>query len=251
MLLVLMDEKGAHRVLVLVLSGAGKSTILNTITERITACADAELLQINLAKATEDKWWEAIAAASALTDANRDKALKILDFIHDICKNGRPRPMGYDNHEPTPGEPALVLKIDEVDTTADDEDRKHQLGIIASKCRSEGVILIIGSQRPQDVYVGGGMVRSNLTDIAWGTLRSNDLSQASGGLAALPDMNAYGKGVSGVFGVAQFPMREGAPVTWGRAFFWVASSRADLDHQGQVGGPRWSQPDARPRSGPC
>jgi hypothetical protein len=222
MLIVLFDDVGAHRVLVLGTSGSGKSTVLNTIRERLTACRDVVPLQINLSKATEEKWWVDLAAASALTDneAARNKALMMLDFVHDVVNGGRPRAPGYDNHEPTPGEPALALILDEVDKTADDDERKRQLGIIASKCRSEGIILIIGSQRPQDMYVGGGMVRSNLTDIIWGVLRSNDLRQASGGLASLPDMNEYGRGAPGVFGVAKFPMREGAPIQRGRAFFW-------------------------------
>ena len=235
MLLYLFDEaEGAHRILVLARSGGGKSMVLDTLRERITACEDAVLILVNLAKGTEDKWWEPLPAASALggtgnlDQATHDRALKILDFVHDVVMGGRPRTRGRRTHKPTPGEPVIVLMIDEVDATANDEERKRQLGEIASKCRSEGIVLIIGSQRPQDMYVGGGMVRSNLTDIVWGVLRGNDLRQASGGLADLPDMNDYGQGNPGVFGIAALPMREGAPVQRGRAFFWGAPESPGL-----------------------
>jgi hypothetical protein len=228
-LLTLYDEDGGRRILVLGTSGSGKSMILDTIRERVTACHDAILLQINLSKGVEDSWWEPLTAASALSSVHGEeaeaRALRILDFIHEVVNTGRPRPPGQRTHKPTPDEPAIVLIIDEVDTTANDEERKGQLGRIASKCRSEGIVLIEGSQRPQDVYVGGGMVRSNLTDLVWGKLRANDLRQAGGSYGTeIPDMAGYGGGLAGVFGIAPLPLAEGMPVFKGRGFFWGKES---------------------------
>jgi hypothetical protein len=164
------------------------------------------LILVNLSKGTEDKWWRNLTATDALTDDPdsekvRAKALAILDFIFDVCNGSRPKPPGHRNHKPTSDEPAIVLMIDEVDMTTNDADRKEQLGLIASKCRSEGIILIIGSQRPFDKDLGG-KTRAMLTDIVWGKLKARDLAQASGGLANLPDMNEYGQGNPGVFGIA-------------------------------------------------
>jgi hypothetical protein len=229
MLLTLYDEDGGRRVLVLGTSGSGKSMILDTIRERVTACHDAIVLQINLSKGVEDSWWEPLTAASALASVHGEeaeaRALRILDFIHEVVNTGRPRPPGQRTHKPTPDEPAIVLIIDEVDTTASDADRKEQLGRIASKCRSEGIVLIEGSQRPQDVYVGGGMVRSNLTDLVWGALRATDLRQAGGSYGAeIPDMAGYGGGLPGAFGIAPLPLAEGRPVLKGRGFFWGKDS---------------------------
>jgi len=224
MLLTLMDASGAHRILVLGTSGSGKSVVLDTIRERITACKDAVLILVNLSKGTEDKWWRNLTATDALTDDPdsekvRAKALAILDFIFDVCNGSRPKPPGHRNHKPTSAEPAIVLMIDEVDMTTNDADRKEQLGLIASKCRSEGIILIIGSQRPFDKDLGG-KTRAMLTDIVWGKLKARDLAQASGGLANLPDMNEYGQGNPGVFGIAPYPVSAASPVQRGRAFFW-------------------------------
>jgi hypothetical protein len=229
MLLTLYDEYGGRRVLVLGTSGSGKSMILDTIRERVTACHDAIVLQINLSKGVEDSWWEPLTAASALASVHGEeaeaRALRILDFIHGVVNTGRPRPPGQRTHKPTPDEPAIVLIIDEVDTTASDADRKDQLGRIASKCRSEGIVLIEGSQRPQDVYVGGGMVRSNLTDLVWGALRATDLRQAGGSYGTeIPDMAGYGGGLPGAFGIAPLPLAEGRPVFKGRGFFWGKDS---------------------------
>ena len=229
MLLTLYDEDGARRVLVLGTSGSGKSMILDTIRERVTACDDAIVILINLSKGVEDTWWEPLTAASALAsihgEAAEARALRILDFIHNVVNTGRPRPPGQRTHKPTPDEPGIVVIIDEVDKTASDPDRKEQLGQIASKCRSEGVPLILGSQRPQDIYVGGGMVRSNLTNLVWGKLRSTDRRQAGGSYGAeIPDMNDYGGGLPGVFGIASLPLAEDAPVLKGRGWFWGKES---------------------------
>ena len=94
MLLTLYDEDGGRRVLVLGTSGSGKSMILDTIRERVTACHDAIVLQINLSKGVEDSWWEPLTAASALASVHGEeaeaRALRILDFVHGVVNTGRP-----------------------------------------------------------------------------------------------------------------------------------------------------------------
>ena len=229
MTITLFDEDGSRRILVLGTSGSGKSMVLDTIRERVTACRDAILIQINLSKGVEDSWWEPLSAASAVKsvhgEAAHARALMILDFIWTIVNTGRKRAPGQRAHKPTPTEPVIVLMIDEVDQCANDEERRAQLGQIASKCRSEGIVLILGSQRPQDIYVGGGMVRSNLTDLVWGALRSTDRRQAGGSYGAeLEDITEYAQGVPGVFGIARLPLAEGAGTLRGRAFFWGKTS---------------------------
>jgi hypothetical protein len=219
--LTLWDNKGARRVLVVGTSRSGKSMLLDTIRERVTACTDAILLQINLSKGIEDSWWAPLTAASALS-GDHARALRVLDFISDvILERPRSRTPGVRVHQPTAGEPAFVVMIDEVDKVANDDDRKHQLGQIASKCASEGVILILGGQRPVNQWIGGAGVRANISDVVWGRMRASDTRHAGGGDSIdLPDMGDYGGGNPGVFGVAAHPTYEGMPFSRGRAFFW-------------------------------
>jgi hypothetical protein len=219
--LTLWDSVGARRVLVVGTSRSGKSMLLDTIRERVTACTDAILLQINLSKGIEDSWWAPLTAASALSGEHA-RALRILDFISDvILERPRSRKPGVRVHQPTAAEPAFVVMIDEVDKVADDDDRRHQLGQIASKCASEGIVLILGSQRPVNVSIGGGTVRANLSDVVWGRMRSNDTRHAGGSDSIdLPDMGDYGGGNPGVFGVAAHPTYESMPFSRGRTFFW-------------------------------
>ena len=71
--LTLWDEdEGGKVVSVAAKKGSGKTVLLNCITERITACPDARLIQVNLSKAREDRRWAPLAIANALgMDASR------------------------------------------------------------------------------------------------------------------------------------------------------------------------------------
>ena len=209
-------------------SSAGKSMVLDDICERITACPDARLIQINLSKGVEDALWSRLAAANALAgqpDAP-GRALRILDFAFDaipvLAAWRRTHRPGGRMRVPTPDEPLFVLKIDEVDRVANDPDRQAQLGEIASKCRSEGWALLLGAQRPVNKWIGGAGVRSNLSWIVWGKMRASDVRHAGGGSEAitLPDIGSYGGNNPGVFGVCEHPTYEGMPFLRGRSFFW-------------------------------
>jgi hypothetical protein len=224
----LWTPNGAQRVLVVATSGAGKSMTLDDICERITACPDARLLQINLSKGIEDSWWAPLAEASALAgqpDA-ASRALRMLDFVYAALPvRAQSRRAGVRTHQPTAAEPLLVLKVDEVDKVANDQGRKEQLAEIASKCRSEGIALILGAQRPVNQWIGGAGVRANLSYIVWGKMRTSDTRHAAGGESiALPDIGSYGGNNPGVFGVAEHPTYDGMPFSRGRSFHWGEDS---------------------------
>ena len=223
----LWTPNGGQRVLVVATSGAGKSMVMDDICERITACPDARLIQINLSKGVEDALWSRLAEANALAgqpDAAA-RALRILDFAFDAIPvlaawRAERRP-GARMRVPTPDEPLFVLKIDEVDRAAADPDRQAQLAEIASKCRSEGWALLLGAQRPVNKWIGGAGVRANLSYIVWGKMRAADVRHAGGSEAiTLPDIGSYGGNNPGVFGVCAHPTYEGMPFLRGRSFFW-------------------------------
>jgi hypothetical protein len=223
--LPLFTSNGAQRVLVVATSGSGKSMLLDTIRERVTACTDAVLLQINLSKGVEDSWWEPLTEASALaSDADpAARALAILDFITDAI-TARPyapaRKAGARMHHPTPAEPALVLMIDEYDEVSRDPDRKRAVESIASKCRSEGIPLILATQRAVGKWVSTTL-KANISQLVWSKMRDSDARHVSGSDSfELPDMGAYGGGNKGIFGVCEHPTFPGMPHLRGRAFFW-------------------------------
>ncbi len=224
----LYTRNGAERVLVVAMSGTGKSMTLDDLCERVTACRDARLLQINLSKGVEDAWWAPLAEASALASDPDPaaRALRILDFVYDvILTRPQSRKPGVRTHKPTPEEPAFVLKIDEVDVVAADPERQQRLAEIASKCRSEGVVLLLGAQRPVNKWIGGAGVRANLSRIVWGKMRAGDVRHAAGGEGiTLPDIGSYGGGNPGVFGVCEHPTFGGMPFSRGRSFHWGEDS---------------------------
>jgi DNA-binding transcriptional ArsR family regulator len=216
--LKLWDKRGAKVVQVLAKKDGGKTTLLDTLTERITACTDARLLQINLSKALEDGWWSRLAEANAL-DGDMVKALLILQFSYDAI---RERPRGGRSarvHQPTAEEPLFVVKIDEIDAVARDERAKKLLGLIASKCRSEGWALVTGGQRATVQWTGGSDVRANADIVVWGKfVRGAEKNHVAGAEANLPDMGEYGAGHPGVFGICELPYN--GSYQKGRTFYW-------------------------------
>ena len=227
--LPLFTANGAQRVLVVATSGSGKSMLLDTIRERVTACADARLIQINLSKGVEDSWWEPLTEANALASDPDPaaRALAIVDVISDVIKlrPGAPaRKAGHRAHRPTPAEPAFVVIIDEYDEVSKDPDRKKAVESIASKCRSEGIALILATQRPVGTWVSTSL-KANVSQLVWSKMRDSDARHMSGTDGfTLPGMGAYGGNNPGIFGVCEHPTYPGMPCRRGRAFYWGDNS---------------------------
>lgn len=218
---------GAKVISVIAKKGGGKTVLLDNLTERITACDDAVLIQVNLSKALEDKWWSPLAAASAL-DGDIPRALMILDFL-DRAIIARPRSGRATRvHQPTPGEPLYVIKIDEIDAVAGIPEAKPILQRIASKCRSEGFALIMAGQRGTAQWTGGGDVQSQVDIAIWGKFArdSRERGHVAGADANLPSMSEYGEGHPGVFGVTDLPPT--GDYGKGRTFYWGESSAGIL-----------------------
>ncbi len=212
----LCDAKGGKVILIAGKKDAGKTVALNNLTERITACPDALLLQVNLSKVLEDEIWAPLAGASALNQAGR--ARRTLQFVCDVIvarsRSRRRTPV----HQPTPGEPLIVLKIDEIDAVAALDDCRPLLAFIASKCRGEGVALVIAGQRATAKWTGGADLRANVDIAVWGKFgRAGEARHVAGQEIDLPDMGAYGEGASGVFGITE--LGGGGGYDKGRTFY--------------------------------
>ena len=206
--LTLWDEdEGDKVVFVGAKKGSGKSVLLSCIKERVTACTDARLIQINLSKAREDRRWAPLAIANALgMDATQTRqARRILRWVLTaIVARSEDPALAASKVEPTPGTPLLVVVIDEIDAVASDPERKALLAKIASKCRSEAVALVIAGQRATVQWMGGGDLRANVDIAVLGRFaRAAEARKATGEEFDMPDMGAYGEGHPGVFLVTE------------------------------------------------
>ena len=76
-------DEGGKVILVAAKKGSGKTVLLSCIRERITACTDAILLQVNLSMVRHDRRWAPLAAANALGRQEAGRARRILQFVAD------------------------------------------------------------------------------------------------------------------------------------------------------------------------
>ena len=206
--LTLWDEdEGAKVIMVAAKKGSGKTVLMNCIKERITACTDARLIQVNLSKAREDRRWAPLAIANALgMEAQQTRqARRILRWVLTaIVARSEDDQLATSKVQPTPTTPLLVVVIDEVDAVAADPECKALLAKIASKCRSEGVALVLAGQRATVQWMGGGDLRANVDIGVLGRFsRPAEARKVTGEEIDVPDMGAYGEGHPGVFLVTE------------------------------------------------
>jgi hypothetical protein len=246
--LPLWDEIGGKVILVAGTKGAGKTTALNVISERITACEDVIFLVINLAKHREDRRWARLAAASALGRRELGKARLILQWAYDFLED---RSETIDNDEakviPSPKTPLLVIKIDEYSKVISDPACKELLTLIAAMCRSEGVTLICANQRATAQASGGADIQANIDIAVAGQFnRAREERHVTGSEVELPSMSAYGEGNKGVFLV--YELAGGGDYDRGRVFdlHKISDIEAIVDQRLATRKP-WVPPNTSPR----
>jgi hypothetical protein len=219
------EEEGGKVVMIVAKKGSGKTVLLSDISERVTACPDAQLLQVNLGKNREDRRWAPLAAGNALGRDEIGRARRLLEWVVLAIEE---RSKGGDDAKvtPTPATPLLVVKIDEVDQVARDPVCKQHLSDIASKCRSEGVSLLIAGQRATAAWIGGADLRANVDTVVLGRFsRPGEAKKATGEEIALPDMGEYGEGRPGVWLVYEL----GGGGTYDRGRVFKLSDPADIE----------------------
>jgi hypothetical protein len=228
--ITLWDQEGGKVVLIAGKKGSGKTTLLNCLRERITACPDAVLIQINLAKALQEKHWAPLAAVTAVLARETERARLALQFSWAGIRARTDNDRDTATHVPTPQQPLFVVIIDEIDAAAainsDPETGKAILGLIASKCRSEGWALVVAAQRATAEWLGGADVRANIDAAVYGKFsRSGEATHIAGSDYTLPDMGAYGENNAGVFAVTELPPT--GEITMGRTF--MLDDLGDID----------------------
>src|SRR6266487_2771430 len=91
----LWDKKGAKVVLIAGKKDAGKTVLLNNLRAGITACPDAIMLQVNLAKALQEEHWSPLAeVTAALADGKARRTLLFTrDAVRARTRSGRKTPV--------------------------------------------------------------------------------------------------------------------------------------------------------------
>ena len=113
-----------------------------------------------------------------------------------------------------------------MDQVAADPVCRDLLSKIASKCRSEGVALIIAGQRATAQWMGGADLRANVDIAVLGRVaRAGEARKATGEEIDLPDMGEYGEGRPGVFLITE--LGGGGGYERGRVF--KLDDPADID----------------------
>lgn len=226
--LTLCDERGAKKILIVAMQGAGKSALLSCIRERVTASADGIVWDLNVAKAREDHAWAPACDLHAIGSAERKKALRILLCARYVIEWRSAQPRDTEDFMPDAVNPLIVIIADEVDELVKGGDMlaaqiKTELTHIATKGRSEGVALIEAGQRGIANWVGGNDIRTQANTVIVGMVnRQSEARHAVGDFpGVLPDMTTYGDGEPGVWCIVTGPR-----YSTGRSF-WL-SKPADL-----------------------
>ena len=196
---VWVKDQGGQVIMVVGTKGAGKTTAMNVITERLTACRDIRVIQVNLGKCRESRAWAPACPANALGRWELGRARVLLQWVaNEIdARSGKGDEAVV---VPSAVQPHLVVIIDEVNQAAKDPECKRLMLYIASQCRSEGVTMIFAGQRATAAWIGGADLRNLVNIVMVGRFaRPEEIDRAVGPHLDLPDLAEYGQGKAGVF----------------------------------------------------
>jgi S-DNA-T family DNA segregation ATPase FtsK/SpoIIIE len=140
-----------RNVLIGGIAGSGKSGILNVIIATLAACRDVRLWGVDLKGGMELGPWEGCFERIATTPQEATRLFR--DAVTELdSRAARMAAEGKRLWEPTPGDPALVIIIDEhaelPDEAHDDADSAARRG------RAVAVNLISATQRPTQAAMG-------------------------------------------------------------------------------------------------
>lgn len=207
--------EGGKVIFVVASKGSGKTVLLNDLMERLTACQDAVVIQINAIKVREEEIWAPVCGASALGPEQIWHARRLLQWACDEITARSKQLKGESKVTPSPATPLIVVKVDEYQELRKDPVCRKLLDIIASACRSEAVCLIGAAQRATSDYIGA-KVRA-LTDVmVLGRFRRPEEALKATGGVKVPDMSRYGENHQGVWCVVE--LGAGGSNTRGRSF---------------------------------
>lgn len=220
----LWDEVGAKNVSVTSIAGGGKGVLLDNVSEGVTAAPDALQVRINLSDKgyAEIESWGPCCHLTAFGPDQKARAVAVLKVIADVIA-WRARTYKRGQYQPSPGDPLIVVIVDESDEAAAVGTVKKGLDVVATKGREYGVAYAHAGQRGTNDY-GSAKQRSQDTVRCTGAVnRQGEVRHAAGNQAySVPDMASYGEGKPGVWSVA----RNGAGQRTGRTWVFAETPAA-------------------------
>jgi hypothetical protein len=229
---VMWDDEGAKRVIVVAAPGSGKTVLLNNMLERETAADNCFPIGLNVSKAKEMRRWRPALGASACGPHEREKAFYLLNMCrHIIDYRGSLENTDLATVEPSPLSPLVPVYVDEMDELLGHTDRlgyaiREELKYVSTKGRSEGVPWVLVGTRGTADFTGGGTNR-NMADYAiLGRVnRRSEMAHAAGDFGmVLPEMADYGEGKAGVHLVADLTSK-----TWQSGRTHLLEKLTDID----------------------
>jgi hypothetical protein len=200
------EERGAKNVNVVGMKGAGKTILLNNLSEGITRAPDAIMVRVNpsIKGGAEVRRWGVACHLTALGPKQGSRAVQVLRAVNAIIEYRAQQDSDTDIFVPSPRDPLIVVIIDESDAVASIAAARAELDKIATKGREYGVALVRAGQRGTTDY-GSATTRSQDEVICLGGVnRPGEAYHAAGAMGlSIPDMTTYGDGKPGVWLVIQ------------------------------------------------
>ena len=207
--LTVYDKDGAWHTFIVAATNGGKTTLYSNMAEDGTGRTDMLVWGIDLRKGTIPFYWgQALDARAGIGPDGRPeygKALAIVAWGAETIRL-RSATSGGKNHVPTPGDPAILILLDEGDTLLGagspvaHKAREHVADIWRGG-RSAGVGLAFAGQRGVMQYTGTKDVHANSGNKI--VLRVNRAAEMNNILPdweadGMPDMHSYAPGKPGV-----------------------------------------------------
>ncbi|WP_031171584.1 hypothetical protein [Streptosporangium roseum] len=228
--LLLWDEDGAKRVLVVAITRGGKTVVLSNVMERATAADNVFPIGINVSKAKEMRRWAPALGLSACGPEDRVKALRILELARMIIDWRASQDSDDATLIPGPHRPLVPVFVDEADELLAQSDPlgmaiRREFGYLMSKGGSEGVAAVVAGQRGTVGHLGNGNIKKMFDQaVLLKSAGASEVRHVLGDIGlTLPNMMTYGEGNPGVALVSDLAGH------WDAGRSWKLKELTDID----------------------
>lgn len=202
---VMWDEDGAKRVLIVAITGGGKTIVMSDLIERDTAADNVFPIGISVGKGKEMRRWRKALGLSACGAGERVKALRILELANAIIDWRAAQPSDEVTVIPRRTQPLIPVYVDEVDTLLGESDTigmatRKAFGDLMTRGRSEGVGVVVAGGRATVDFLGNGKIKKMFDQfVLLKTSGESEIRHVLGQIGlTMPDMMSYGEGHPGV-----------------------------------------------------